>query len=344
MSQSPSFSLGLNSVSRVATGSMNVTGSGRSLSLSVTASLITVLTVTPTTMSSTISDDMSPTKSISIRETTTKSFYVNRNPSAVSVTRVTFKLGGSQWNEVLQNETAAAALREFLLSSFADSLGLPKSFVVLRRLYVGSLVAELEIRRNETYPISDSQLAYALNTDSTYEQALTFYTAVTGDVSVGLLEPVVLIQVVEEPPACGEVCIGLASGGSVLLAAAGFSLWYILCYKAVEHRGRKKQKPNASSANEPVDESDTSETDSEPFNETVLPPREVVTQEPFDDHHGAFDDEVEPQSRAANNPFGDSSPFGGLTEALGECSCDDVRTVDAQPRNSAVINVRPPSD
>lgn len=276
------------------------------------------------------------------------------------------------WDAVLTNPVVAKQMAALLVDGLAVELGIPARFIRVIRFYLGSLVAEVAITRNETYPISDSQIASGLNNNDVYAQVLQLYTNVTGDVSVGLLEPVVLVQVLPPAaPVCSEVCIGLCSGASVLVASAAFSLWYIFCYaNNTQSQKRKKRQlrsaGGAQNTNEPLEHSsDSDATDSEPFNETVLPPNDSQVREPFEE---VFEERDERRDNVldASNPFGApdearhsafdySSPYGGPGDEdfsprparpTGEIEVGDrIPTTPTSPksRSTSSVNINPPS-
>lgn len=257
----------------------------------------------------------SPSKSHTADATASRTIFANRDPTAISTTRVTLKFFGAQWEAILSDPVAAAAFTLVFIDSIASGLGIPSRFIVNVRFSIGSLIVVFDVLRNTEFQISDSQLASALNNNEIYSTALGYYTNVTGDVSAGLLEPVVLVQILPAGgPVCGEVCIGLCSGASVLVASAAFSLWYIFFYRAAELRARAKKRQlrqTQKQENEPLEPSSASETDSEPFNESVIPPSGSKMREPFDTHENVFDNEDDHNDeRRAGNAFDFSSPYG----------------------------------
>jgi hypothetical protein len=200
---------------------------------------------------------------------------VNRDRTAVKLTRATIKLGGSKWDTVLSNATLVNELNVVLLDAFSVQLGLPKRFLRIPRLYLGSLVIELEINRNESFPISDTQIAQALNNNEDYLPTVSWYFIITGDVSSGLLEPVILFwSLVLKPQACDELCVALCSGASIALSMSATTMWYIYYYRRKpsrkERRKRRNLKRKLHRDNDPFDVLSNSETDHEPFQETVV--------------------------------------------------------------------------
>jgi hypothetical protein len=220
------------------------------------------------------------------------------------------------WDQVVFNATLAAEFKILFATAIASELGIPTRLITKVQFSLGSLVVVFDVTRDVFYQISDSQLAIALNNNEIYSSALQYYTNITNDVSAGLLEPVILVQVLAPSgPLCGETCIGLCSGASVLVASAAFSLWYIFFYRAAElkERARKRQKRRSQKQeNEPLEPSSASESDSEPFNESVIPPSGSKIREPFDTRERGYesDEHEHEDERHAGTAFDFSSPYG----------------------------------
>jgi hypothetical protein len=269
---------------------------------------------------------------------------------------------------VLTDPVLRQQLSTLLTGSIAAELGIPQSFVRIIRFYLGSLVAEVAITRNETFPISDTQIAVGLNNNDVYSQVSELYTNVTGEVSGGLLEPVVLIQIVPAEPSCGEVCIGICSGASVLVASAAFSVWYICFYanegQSKKHRKRKSRPTEGS--NEPLEHSSDSETsDSEPFNEPVLPPNASQEREPVEQAfrppeederqlHGHVSSPYGAPDEMRHSAFDYSSPYGGPSDqdfsprpahllAASNDHRNDSAPLSPGSRSTSSVNINPPS-
>jgi hypothetical protein len=307
--------------------------------------------------------------SLSNAQTNTRTVYANRDATAVSTTKSILKLDGTKWNAVLTDPVLSQQLATLLTGSIAAELGIPQRFVRIIRFYLGSLVAEVAITRNETFPISDTQIAIGLNNNDVYSQISELYTNVTGEVSGGLLEPVVLIQIVPVEPSCGEVCIGICSGASVLAASAAFSVWYI-CFYANEGHSKKQRKRKSRPTegnNEPLEHSSNSDkSDSEPFNEPVLPPNASQEREPVEQtFRPPEEDERQLHGLHTSSPYGApdemrhsafdySSPYGGPSDqdfsprpAHPPADVNDDRN-DSAPlspgsRSTSSVNINSPS-
>lgn len=205
---------------------------------------------------------------------------------------------------VLANATLRADLKSYLLDGFSSQLGLPVEFLRIIRLYLGSLVIELEITRNETFPISDVQIASVLNTNEDYMPTLTWYFIVTGEVSSGLLEPVILIQVVATPQKCGELCIAACSAGSIAFGISVATIWYIYFYREGSSVAAARRKQRRRSTDKPLDRKtqrhdpygDSSESDHEPFSgdcgRWVSPSKPL--HDPFEQSAASSDADHEP--------------------------------------------------
>jgi hypothetical protein len=241
------------------------------------------------------------------------------------------------WADVVNNATVLVTFKSFFLDSLSTQLGLPKNLIRIIRIFVSSLGVEFEVIRNETYPISTAALVEKVNANAAYDLPLQFYTNLTHEVSVGLLEPVTFVQVVNTLPACDETCIGLSAGGSVLFVSLVFSLWYVWCYHRNAEVPRKKkhrwEKRPEVQQNEPLEDSadEVDDSDAEPFNETIVPQGGSKVCEPFDEADAFEDSDDErhasrDQHETVAGELDDSSPYGARDDTAGHRGSPHIKS------------------
>lgn len=233
--------------------SSEITISPRQLSRSTSSTVSVSSTITVATHQSSESRTLTVTETETGLSRTKTLLVLPPDASVVISSDFSIRVSGSNWPEVLQkNYTAAVEIAQGML---VESVGVPREFIVINSLRIGSLIIDFTVKRNGTFSIPDKVISGILQSELNMTQLIQIYKQITNSTENISLSDVVITRAASSESAsssggssCTTACIaGVAVGVSV--AVLGAVVCGMVCVN------RRRQRAQKSSMHSPTSSS-----------------------------------------------------------------------------------------